>query len=46
MAVGTFLAHMTVVDADSGQNGRFNCSLNDNNFRLQQLFPTEYQVGN
>ncbi len=41
---GTFVAHITVVDPDSGMNGQFNCSLNDNHFRLQQLYSNEYQI--
>ena len=43
-ALETFVAHITVVDPDSGANGRFNCSLNDDHFRLHQLYPTEYKV--
>jgi len=42
--VGTFVAHVTVSDADAGANGRFNCSLNSNSFRLVMKYPTEYQV--
>ena len=41
---GTFVAHITVVDPDSGMKGQFNCSLNDNHFRLQQLYSNEYQI--
>ena len=41
---GTFVAHVTVTDPDSGNNGRFNCSLNDNSFSLVQKYETEYQI--
>ncbi len=41
---GSFVAHLIVTDPDNGPNGQFNCSLNDNHFRLQQMFATEYKV--
>ena len=43
----SFVAHITVEDPDSEQNGRFNCTLNDNTFRLQELYNIdkhEYQI--
>ena len=42
--VGIFVAHITVADKDSGRNGEFNCSLNDNHFSLVQLYDTEYKI--
>ena len=42
--VGTFVAHVTVVDKDSGINGRFNCFLNDNHFKLELVYKKEYQI--
>ncbi len=41
---GTFVAHITVVDPDSGLNGKFDCSLNDNQFELQELYDGEYKI--
>lgn len=43
---GTFVGHVIVSDRDSGRNEKINCSLveEDNMFRLQHLFETEYQV--
>jgi len=48
---GTFVAHVTVLDADQRAAGRVNCSLgthddrNDTNyFRLNQFDETEYQL--
>lgn len=40
----TFVAHLTVTDPDNGRNGQFNCSLNDDSFRLQQFFNNEYKI--
>lgn len=31
--VGTFVAHVSISDRDSGINGQFNCTLNDRRFR-------------
>ena len=42
--VGTFVAHITVVDRDTGRNAHFNCSLNDNQFTLKALYESEYQI--
>jgi len=44
--VGSFVAHMTVEDRDSGPNGRFHCRITENSrvFDLRQLYATEYKV--
>ncbi|KAK2166152.1 hypothetical protein LSH36_41g08015 [Paralvinella palmiformis] len=43
--VGTFVAHVTVTDPDSGLNGQYNCSLTDSAFRLEATeYETEYQI--
>ncbi len=42
----TFVAHLTVVDPDSGSNGAFSCSLKDNHFRLEQMYFGEYKIVN
>ena len=42
--MGTFVAHITVVDQDSGENAKFNCTLNDNHFTLAQVYQSEYQI--
>lgn len=44
--VGTFVAHVTVEDRDSGPNGRFHCRITDNSrmFDLRQLYATEFKV--
>lgn len=39
----TFVAHVSVVDTDP-VDGRTECRLNDDNFRLEKLFDDEYQV--
>jgi len=39
----TFVAHVSVVDVDP-VNGRTECQLNDDNFRLEKLFDAQYQV--
>jgi len=43
---GMFVAHVSVIDADSGQNGRVNCTMvgGGTAFRLVQKYDTEYQV--
>lgn len=40
----TFVAHITVTDPDSGRNGQFICSLNDNHFTLTQMYQSEYKI--
>jgi len=44
--VGSFVAHVTVEDLDSGPNGRFHCRVTDNSrvFELRQLYDTEFKV--
>ena len=43
--VGTFVAHVTVEDLDSENNGRFHCFISDSNlFGLRQMYPTEFKV--
>jgi hypothetical protein len=43
--IGTFVAHVTVVDQDSGANGRVNCSVSHPTaFGLIQKYATEYQL--
>jgi hypothetical protein len=45
--LGTFVAHVTVDDADSGENGRFHCTVADtNSFALRPLPPhiTEFKL--
>ena len=43
---GTFVAHVSVADADSGKNGLVNCTLvgGGGAFALVRKYPTEYQV--
>ena len=42
----TFVAHVSVSDADTGKNGRVNCTMvgGGTAFRLIQKYDTEYQV--
>ena len=42
--VGTFVAHVFVQDLDSGENGQVHCSLNNQDFGLQQIFQTQFKV--
>ena len=39
-----FIAHISVYDPDGGNNGKFNCTLDDPLFRLVQLYDTEFKV--
>lgn len=44
---GSFVAHATVTDADSGENGRFNCRLEGSSaskFTLRRLYATEFVI--
>jgi len=44
-AVGSFVAHVSVVDGDSAASGRVNCSVSRPTvFRLQQKYATEFQL--
>lgn len=43
--LGSFVAHVTVEDPDSGSNGRFHCTIADSQlFDLKQMYPTEFKV--
>lgn len=43
--VGMFVAHVTVIDQDTGsENGQFNCSLDDPHFRLKKVYETEFHI--
>ena len=43
--IGTFVAHVSVVDRDTGKNKIFNCSLNTKAFQLQRLYQTtQYKI--
>jgi len=47
--VGTFVAHVTVIDEDSGRNGQVNCTVltqpaSPPPFQLVHRYPTEYQL--
>lgn len=41
---GTLVTQLAVTDADDGDNGRVNCSLEGRMFDLQRLSPTEFKV--
>ena len=40
----TFVAHMVVSDPDDGRNSEFNCSLNDDTFRLNWALSDDAQI--
>ena len=40
----TFVAHITVEDKDTGKNGQFNCTLNDQMFTLMHMYDGEYKI--
>ncbi len=42
--VGTFVAHVSVVDNDAGINGEFSCTLDNNKFRLEKLQETQHKI--
>ncbi len=43
--IGAFVAHITVIDPDGGDNGRFTCDLDDtSHFRLLRLYDTEFKI--
>ena len=42
--IGSFVAHVSVVDLDDGLNGRVNCTLSDSAFALVRKFANEYQI--
>ncbi|XP_071087742.1 protocadherin-11 X-linked-like isoform X1 [Haliotis cracherodii] len=39
---GTFIAHVSVFDADSGNNGKVSCQIHDNHFVLQKFSDFDY----
>ncbi len=41
---GTFVAHISVVDLDAGRSGEVRCSMDSYEFRLEQLYQTEYKI--
>lgn len=43
-AIGTFVAHVSVVDLDGGVSGEVSCNMDSRNFDLQQLYETEYKI--
>ena len=43
-SVGTFVAHVTVTDADSGRNADCTCSTSAADFRLRPSYDMEYQL--
>ena len=42
--IGTFVAHVTVIDRDKGINGEVGCSLNGEDFELVKLYISEYKI--
>lgn len=42
--VGTFVAHVSTLDKDGGDNGLVRCSINNNNFRLMSIYDGEYKL--
>ena len=38
------VGHITVTDLDSGRNGQFTCTLDDNLFQMQHVFESEYKL--
>ncbi len=42
--VGTFVAHVSVADFDSGVSGEFSCRMASDQFRLQKLYATEFKI--
>ena len=41
---GTFVAHVSVVDSDAGRSGEVRCSMDSYEFKLEQLYQTEYKI--
>ena len=41
---GTFVADVSVYDADNGVDGEFSCDLDNNHFKLIQLQDTEFKI--
>lgn len=44
LPIGSFVAHVSVVDLDLGVNGQVSCNISDQAFGLIERYPTEYQV--
>ena len=44
LAIGAFVAHVSVVDADGGSNGRVSCNISEPEFTLVERYNTEFQV--
>lgn len=42
--VGAFVGHVIGRDPDKGQNGRFNCSVDDARFKLRRMYNEEYHI--
>ena len=43
-AVGLFVAHISVEDADAGINGEIECTVHNDYFQLESLFDKEYKI--
>ena len=41
---GAFVAYASVIDVDSGSNGKFKCHLNNGNFTLKKRYQTEFTI--
>ena len=41
---GTFMAHISVFDPDSNENGKVMCTIDNDNFLLEQLSSTQYKI--
>ncbi|WAQ99456.1 PC11Y-like protein [Mya arenaria] len=41
---GTFVAHINVIDSDTGDNGRVECAISDRKFDLQKMGAKGYKV--
>ena len=42
--IGTFVAHVSVIDMDSGENGNVTCFLNNTNFDVQKMHAKQYKI--
>ena len=42
--IGTFVAHVSVVDNDAGPSGDIQCQMKSGQFELQQLYQTEFKI--
>ena len=41
---GVFVAHVTISDRDSGENGRYSCSVSDKHFHLKQMRTNDFEL--